>query len=305
MAPPRIALLGVGRWGRHILRDLRSLGCEVWAVARSDESVERARAGGASIVGSIAELPEIAGAVVATPTSTHAAVIEEIRAARDVPVYVEKPPTTDPAEAERLAERHDGRLFVMDKWRYHPAVAELRRIAANGELGPVLGLHSRRVTRGHRYADVDTVWIHAPHDLAIALEILGELPPAVHAVEESVGGERVGLLAVLGERPRVSFEVSCVAPEHRRELRLLCERGVAYLDGGWSQDVHVLRELAGDPVPEVRPTEGELPLLAELRAFVEHLQGGPPPRSSAQEAVEIVRRLAELGALARGEPPPA
>jgi hypothetical protein len=44
-----------------------------------------------------------------------------------------------------------------------------------------------------------------------------------------------------------------------------------------------------------------MPLLAELRAFVEHLQGGPPPRSSAAEAVAIVERVAATIELATAE----
>ena len=41
-------------------------------------------------------------------------------------------------------------------------------------------------------------------------------------------------------------------------------------------------------------TPGELPLLAELRAFVEHLGGGPPPKSSAREGAEIVAVIERL-----------
>jgi Trk K+ transport system NAD-binding subunit len=33
-----VGLVGCGRWGRHILRDLVALGCEVHVVARSEES---------------------------------------------------------------------------------------------------------------------------------------------------------------------------------------------------------------------------------------------------------------------------
>jgi len=282
-----------------VLRDLGSLGCEVWAVARSKESVRRAREGGAAeVVGTVDALPPLEGAVVCTPISTHHDVIEAVLAKQDVPVFVEKALTADPLQADRLADRHEGRLFVMDKWRYHPAVKELAAIAGSAELGPVDALHCRRVTLGHRYSDVDTVWVHAPHDLAIALEVLGELPPVRYASEERMGGQRVSLIARLGERPGVTLEVSCVAPAHRREVRLVCEDGIAYLDGGWSEEVRVVRNIAGSPKPEVRQVLGELPLLAELRAFIEHLAGGPPPRSSAREAAQIVRRLAELVQLA-------
>jgi hypothetical protein len=41
-----------------------------------------------------------------------------------------------------------------------------------------------------------------------------------------------------------------------------------------------------------------MPLLAELEAFVAHLEGGPAPKSSAAEGALIVRRIAELRALA-------
>ena len=44
-----------------------------------------------------------------------------------------------------------------------------------------------------------------------------------------------------------------------------------------------------------------MPLLGELRAFVEHLRGGPPPRSSAADAVTIVERVAAMIELATAE----
>ena len=58
----------------------------------------------------------------------------------------------------------------------------------------------------------------------------------------------------------------------------------------------------GDEAETRLPVSTELPLLRELRAFVEHLRGGPPPRSSAAEGaavVEAVARLRELAGLPR------
>jgi predicted dehydrogenase len=290
---PRVGLVGCGRWGRHILRDLISLGCDVPVVARSDRSRALAREGDAeTVVADVASLGALDAVVVATPTSTHAEVVEEALEL-GAPVFVEKPLTADVSSARRLAAAAPDRLFVMDKWRYHPGVLELARIARTGELGPVVGIHSRRVTLGHRYSDVNTVWIHAPHDLAIALEVLGRVPQPRHAVPELVGGELAGLTAVLGESPWMVLEVSTLAPAHRRELRLVCEEGVAQLDGGYAEEVVIghAGKIDEDSV-ERRAVAGDLPLLAELRAFVEHLRGGPPPRSSAADAVAIVESVA-------------
>lgn len=298
----RVALLGCGRWGRHILRDLLSLGCEVPVVARSEASRERALAGNAAaIVPDVASLGAVDGVVIATPTATHAEVVAEALEL-GVPVFVEKPLTNDVAAARGLADAAPDRLFVMDKWRYHPGVHELARIARSGELGAPVGMHSRRVTLGHRYKDVDTVWIHAPHDLAIALEVLGEVPRPRSAVPELVGGELSGLTALLGDSPWLVIEVSTLAPGHRRELRLVCEEGVAQLDGAEAGAVVIGRagQIDADSV-ERRPIDDDMPLLAELRAFVEHLQGGPPPRSSAAEGVAMVEAVAAMIALARVE----
>jgi predicted dehydrogenase len=299
--PRRVALVGCGRWGRNILRDLRTLGCEVPVLARSEESVARAREGGAAaIVPDFEALGEVDGIVVSTPTSTHAAVTEEALGL-GVPVFVEKPLTNDVETARQLAALAPDRLFVMDKWHYHPGVIELARIASSGELGRVLGVHCRRVTLGHRYSDVDTVWIHAPHDLVIALDLLGEIPEPRSAVAEQVGGELAGMTAIFGDSPWLVLEVSAIAPGHRRELRMVCEEGVAQLDGGYAEAVVVGRAGSIDEEGmERRPIPGELPLLGELRAFVAHLNGGPPPRSSAAEAVVIVERVAAMIALARG-----
>jgi predicted dehydrogenase len=290
----RVGLVGCGSWGRYILRDLLSLGCNVSVVARTPES--RARAEDAeTTVGSVSELPEVDGIVIATPTTTHAAVLEEVLE-RGVPVFVEKPLTNDLAAADRLAAAAPERLFVMDKWRYHPGVELLRDLARDRSLGAVCGLLTTRVGWGNPHDDVDAAWVLAPHDLSIALEILGELPGARAAVADLSGDEVQGLVGLLGERPWHRLEVSVRSPERRREVRLVCEEGVALLADGYSEHVLVHRDDADEP--ERREIATELPLLRELRAFVEHLQGGPPPRSSAAEGALVVRRIAELRALA-------
>ena len=172
---PHVGLVGCGRWGRHILRDLKSLGCRVSVVARSEVSRERATAGGADdLVGDLDGVGAVEGWVVSTPTSTHTEIIEALLS-RNVPIFVEKPLSNDPIAAQRVVERGAERVFVMDKWRYHPGVIELRRIARSGELGKVSGLMTRRLGWDNTQSDVDALFHLAPHDLSIALEILGTI----------------------------------------------------------------------------------------------------------------------------------
>lgn len=216
--------------------------------------------------------------------------------------------TNDRESAFRLARQAPNRLFVMDKWRYHAGVEMLRDIARTEELGPVQGLRTTRAQWGNPHDDVDVSWILLPHDLSIAQEVFGRIPRPLHAVAEKTDGQLRSLLGILGGGPGRSgepwliVEVSSRHPQDRREIRLHCRDGVAILEGGYSQDVSVTRTAnfhSGQaPETELRPISQELPLLRELRTFVEHLQGGPPPRSSAAEGALVVSAIAELRSLA-------
>ena len=294
-----LGLVGCGNWGRHILRDLVSLGCEVPVVARSPESIARAEKGGASkVVTDTGSFPALDDVVVATPTSTYAAVLDEVLE-REVSVFCEKPLTDDPSAARQLAERAPDRLFVMDKWRYHPGVLELAAIARERRLGGVSGVRTVRVGWGNRHEDADPVWVLAPHDLAIGLEIFGALGQPEAAVAQWRQGGAIHLSGVLrGDGWWQTLEVSGRSTERKRSVELFCDDGVAVLGDGWDEHVTIYRDDADGVREERIETPGELPLLAELRAFVEHLEGGPPPRSSAAEGAAIVTAIAALRALA-------
>ncbi len=304
-----VALVGCGRWGRHILRDLVELGCAVVVADASAAARHAATAAGAeSAVGDAAELPAVAGMVVATPTRTHAALLEALLPRR-LPIFCDKPLTTDGASAARLAQRAGGRLFVMDKWRYHPGVERLRDLARSGELGPVCGLRTTRRGWANPHSDVDAVWILAPHDLSIALEILGRLPVPRAAVGEQRDGRAVGLHGVLGDDPWVALDVSVALPaieytawsslksseQARREVRLHCRDGVAVLPDAYSDHLEIARP--GAPL-ERRAVSTELPLRRELQAFLDPLAGGPAPKSDAADGAAIVQTLERLRALA-------
>jgi predicted dehydrogenase len=302
-----VGLIGCGRWGRHVLRDLRSLGCEVTVVARSEESRSAATEGGADgIVPRGSSLPDVDGIVVVTPTTTHAEVLDDVLD-RGVPMFVEKPLTDDPEAARRLVAAAPDRLFVMHKWRYHPGIELMAELARGGELGRVVGLRTTRLGWGNPHGDVDGVWMLAPHDVSIVLEVLGSIPEPVSAVGEWVDGLMTGLVGTLGSDPWATIEVSMAHPVRRREVRLICEHGVAVLPDAYSDSVLVARgQLQRDVTleEERRTVSTELPLVRELRAFVEHLRGGPPPRSNAAEALAEVETIAALRAACGPVPSP-
>ncbi|OAI48563.1 hypothetical protein AYO45_01095 [Gammaproteobacteria bacterium SCGC AG-212-F23] len=298
----RIGLIGCGHWGRYILRDLKSLGCHVTVVSRSEKTRAHAREYHADkIVQQIDELNHIDGIVIATPTATHFSVIQKA-AALSVPIFVEKPMTANLQDAEWLVENLRDRLFVMHKWRYHKGVQLLADIAKTQELGQVLGLHTHRMNWGSRYADVDMIWICLPHDLSISLEILGYIPTPRSAVAIEWGHETVELISVSGENPWNVVEISSVRPTLNREIRLECEYGVAVLKDGYDDYISIYHKKYWNhdlkKHTEIRPFTNEMPLLCELREFVDYLHGGALPKSDAKEGLAVVRAITEIRRLA-------
>ena len=299
-----IGLVGVGSWGRLILRDLMTAGCRVHVVARSAESSALAeQSGAASVVGAVDDLPTIDGAVVATPTTVHHQTTLSLMD-RQIPIFVEKPLTDSLDKAEDLCRRASDRIFVMDKWRYHRGVQALAEIAGTGELGAVTSL--RCVRRGWRSKppDTDVLWYLGPHDLSITLEVLGGLPEPTSISIDWHGDEMVGAVAVLGDDPQVVIDLSERSVDRTRRVELSCVGGIAVLRDSYASEIEIYRHgptlPLSVPAAERRPIPTDMPLLAELEAFLEHVQGGPPPKSSCADAVQIVSTLARLHDLAAG-----
>lgn len=301
---PSIGLVGFGRWGRHIFRDLRTLGASVHVAVPSAASRQSAlAAGAASVHASLAALPDADGFVVATPTVGHAAAVEGLLG-RDRPIFVEKPLTNDLAAARRLVDGAGDRIFVMDKWRYHPGIQALARQARSGALGDILAIRTYRLGWDNPHRDVDAVWILLPHDLSIVLEILGDIPAPRTAFSTIPHRPGWDLLATLHDDTRsaqVTVEISAHHPTSRRAVIVVGSKGTAQLADSYDDRIVVATGApgldAGKP-QHIDVGNNALPLLLELQAFLDYLKGGPAPRSSAREALLIVERIHELRRLA-------
>ncbi|MBI4883508.1 MAG: Gfo/Idh/MocA family oxidoreductase, partial [Actinobacteria bacterium] len=295
----QIGLVGCGRWGQLILRDLVQLGAVVHVADPHPPSRDDALTIGAtSVCRAAAELPAVDGFVIAVPSSLHAEVVESVLD-QLVPIFVEKPMTVDVASARRLVESAGERIFVMDKWRYLPGVRGLRDLVRDGRLGVPQSLHTTRVQWGNPHADVDGVWILAPHDLSIALEIFGEVPQPIAAVAHQSAGmlDLVGLLEVGAVSHHL--QVSTRSSRAERRIELHGSLASAVVAGGWDNEISVYDSSStGEQVCETISLVGESPLLAELRAFLTHLAGGPAPVSSSQDGLRIVEAIIELRRLA-------
>jgi len=240
--------------------------------------------------------PDLDGYVVATPASTHHAAVLSLLD-RQRPIYVEKPLTNSARTARHLADLAPNGLFVMEKWRYHGGVRAIAARCGSGDLGKVRTIRCRRVQSGQSQQDVNPVWTLLPHDLSIVDHILGKLPSPVSA-RASVGptGEILGLCASLeADGVDVSITISSLSPHKERSLEVTLEGGTLLMADPLAD--HVLLKPAGD-LPQAPwhclPVDTDMPLLMELKAFVEHLRGGPPPMIDAARSARSVALIEAL-----------
>lgn len=293
-----IGLVGCGHWGRYILRDLVALGVRVAVVARSEESRANAAEFGAhEIVPDLESLPTLDGAVVAVRTPVAFEILRDL-GRLGIPVFTEKPLTASLAEAEALAPMAD-RIFMMDKWRYHPGIVKLGEMARAGDLGEIQKIHCVRWGWRSKPREIDAVWYLSPHDLAITLEILGGIPSLTAASFEYFEGVASGGTMLLGSRPWVEISVSERRVKNERIVRVHGERAMAVLPGSYSEaiEIYPLTHDYTPPEPERLPVSSAMPLELELAAFVGYLRGGPAPKSNyacGRSVVEIIEKAHAL-----------
>lgn len=302
MQKKNIGLIGCGEWGKNILRDLKSLHCEVTVISNNKKSYDYATQGGADyIYDSVQKIKHIDGFIIATPATTHAAVIDLV-AHFNVPIFCEKVFTTRLSDAKRLAESLSDRLFVMHKWRYHPGIQILGHMVRRQELGAVMGLHTKRYNWGNHHHDVDMLWTCLPHDLSISIEILGSIPQPNTAQGIEWGHEAVELNCFLGEKTWNLIEISSIRPTIQREIRVICENGFMILPDGLVNHIEIHHQKNWGLTPtdyiEYRHFDFEMPLKKELEVFLHYLCGGPKPPTNAQEGLAVVETIIQLREMA-------
>ncbi len=297
-----VGLIGCGRWGRNILRDLLSIDCSVWVAEHREANRDKALEMGAeNVVADWHDLPEnLDGYIVAVQTDRHFEVLSAL-AETGKPVFVEKPITPDLDQAYSLRDLMGDRVFVMHKWRYHPGVQALAKLRQEATYGALKRLWCSRLQWQQPHDDVDAFWILMPHDLSITFHVTGVLP-AVMAVQADIKGEDIhALTAFLGPEPQVQLEISDIYPETRRKLVAHFEKAVVSIPNPLADHLQI-QHLDENGMPgaaiETLPISTEFPLLREIKGFVEFLKGGRRPLSPIEDEILLMEHLNELRRMA-------
>jgi len=162
MKPVRYGLIGCGMMGQEHLRNIALLpSADVVAIYEPDAAMQTRAAPlapGAPFVRSLAEVvgdPAVNCLLIASPNHLQQGQLEAIAALRPLPVLVEKPLFTDPADAPRLTALQAGYpapVWVAMEYRFMPPVAHLLR-EAEAATGGIRML----TIREHRFAFLQKV----------------------------------------------------------------------------------------------------------------------------------------------------
>lgn len=239
MSNLRAGMIGLGMMGRHHARVLGSLdGVDLVGVA-DPAGDPHGVAPGHDVHSTVNELIEIGidYCVVAVPTIYHEEVGMALAAA-GVHALIEKPLAPDTESATRLTEafeKHGVIGAVGHIERYNPSLQEARRRIANGDLGKVFQIATRR--QGPfppRIADVGVVKDLATHDIDLTAWVAQQPFEWVQArTAHRSGREHEDLVAAVGQLADgtvTSHLVNWLTPFKQRETVITGERGAFVCD---------------------------------------------------------------------------
>jgi UDP-N-acetylglucosamine 3-dehydrogenase len=318
-----VAVVGAGNMGRHHARNYARLE-EADLRAVVDRDLDRARAladrFGAATFAEVDELlrevPELAAASVAVPTSLHTEVAAALLSA-GTHVLVEKPIAPTVEEADRLIElatQNSVVLAVGHVERFNPAVRELKRLLDDGRLGSPLSLIARRVgLMPPQIRDANVIVDLAVHDIDIFCYLLdaGSPDELYCNAGRAIATDRFDFADISLRFGPVScfLQVNWVTPVKIRSLAFTGTEGYAQLEyvtqrleyypGGQTKEPDSFAELEAlsEQSPELIEFEHGEPLERELREFIAAAKGEGGSTVTGEEAkrsMAIAARLVDL-----------
>ncbi|MBM4430585.1 MAG: Gfo/Idh/MocA family oxidoreductase [Chloroflexi bacterium] len=318
----QVAVIGCGYWGKNLVRNFAQLGAlrMVCDVAEAGRRVAAELVQYAEVVSGVDEVlsTSVEGVVIATPAETHYELTgQALEAGKDV--LCEKPLALtyeQGAELVQLAERRGRILMVGHVLEYHPGIVRLLELVRCGELGKVRYIYSNRLSLGKVRREENILWSFAPHDIAIVLRLMGEMPFQVVACGGSYVQPNIADVTVTNllfdNGVRAHIFVSWLHPFKEQRLVVIGSRKIASFDDVakrlvlYDQQVD-LRE--GEPIPvkgngEEVPFPNDEPLRLECQAFLSAMETRVPPLTDGRSGLRVLKVLqaAQRSLVMNGEP---
>jgi len=320
--PVSVGIIGCGYWGKNLVRNFAQLGalkivCDANEVQRN---LAADIAPNAEVVASVDQVlnAPVDGVVIATPAETHFELTRQALLARK-DVLCEKPLALtyeQGAELVRLAEQQGRILMVGHVLEYHPGIVRLLDLVKSGELGKVRYIYSNRLSLGKIRREENILWSFAPHDIAVILRLMGQMPFQVIACGGSYVQPNIADVTITNllfdNGVRAHIFVSWLHPFKEQRLVVIGSKKMASFDDVakrlilYDQRIEV-RE--GEPIPVKGDGEDvyfskEEPLRVECEAFLSAIATRRPPLTDGRSGLRVLKLLqaAQRSLVMNGEP---
>jgi predicted dehydrogenase len=316
----RIAQVGLGQWGKNLVRNFDDLADLAWLCDIDDERrVDLAqRYPGARMTAEFDEVladESVDAVVIATPVPTHHELaMRSLEAGKHV--FVEKPPAMRGAEMEELCDLAEERSLVLMPGHlllYHPGVQKLKEIVDSGDLGDVLCVYGNRQNLGTIRTHENALWSLGVHDLSVLLYLIGEEPTELWAHGHAFLNPNVEDIVFCYLRfpsgKIAHLHLSWLDPHKIRRITVVGRDKMAVFDDMEPErKVTVYDKAPEEPTTtygEWRTRTGDIhspkvPLLEPLRLECQHflrlVSGEGDPLRAARDGVLVVRALEQLQA---------
>lgn len=311
-ARPKVAVIGVGYWGKNLARVFAELGAlESVIDASSAAAAEVSEQTGAPVrtFADVLADDSVHGLAIATRAETHYE-IATAALASGKHVFVEKPLVLDEVEADALIRQaaEGGRvLMVGHLLRYHPVFCRMLEIVRSGQLGDLQFIYSDRMSLGKIRTEEDVLWSFSPHDLSMILALAGEEPVNVHAFGSAFTSPTIADFATIqlafASGLEATVRASWMNYKKVQQIVAICERGTLVFEDSqpeWSQKLavyeHAVTVVGGLPTPARGATSfvdvpRAEPLKLECQHFVSCMAGEASPLTDGSEGRAVLRAL--------------
>lgn len=307
---PRTAVIGCGYWGKNHVRTMKAMGAlaAVCDATESGRRLARELAPGIPVFAILEDLfrqGHINSVVIATPAETHFK-ITYAALQEGLDVLVEKPIALRIEDGEKLihlAEEKRRILMVGHVLEYHPAIIRLRELIDSGELGKVRYIYSNRLNLGKIRREENILWSFAPHDIAIILRLVGELPFEVVAtggnyVQANIADVTVTQL-LFNNGVRAHIFVSWLHPFKEQRLVVVGSKKMVAFDDVAKELVLFNQRVEwhnGEPLPVTGDGtkvaySTEEPLRQQCQAFLDAIKTRTPPLTDGYSALAVLEVL--------------
>ena len=299
-----IALVGCGKWGKNIARNLHQMGvlnCIYDLNQKLSDKVRKKYKLPALELNDIFKDKNINAIVIASPAITHSNLaLEALNYNKDL--FIEKPFCLSLQDAQKLSDlatNSNRVLMVGHLLNYHNAFIKMKELIKNGKIGVPKNIRANRLALGAIRSKESVIYDLSAHDISMLLSITEELPIDVNVQSihhhNNLGPDAINVKLSFSKGVTALINSDWMCPYKEHKFSVIGTKGSLIFDDtkNWSEKllynpsfVTSKNVIEYSPIEKIKIQENE-PLKSELKEFIDCVYSRKSPLTDHKEAVKV------------------